>query len=166
MERRNRVANLDGLAAMAMIAASIAMIVMAIIVSRATTIRSVALQPYRVGDTFEALPGLTGPALVLWLDTRCRYCEASMAFYRQLTAVSPRSVRLVAAGFERASVLEAYLRSHGVLADLIASADGLPVRLFSTPSVVLLDDQRRIQSIWVGMIDDPGRQQAVIGALR
>lgn len=129
----------------------------------------VSLPMYEIGETFPDVPGMllssNGPTLVAWLQSTCRYCTASMDFYRAL--VEKRRVgKIVAMGPESSDVLGAYLKEHKVVVDQVVSVSGKGLKLYGTPTLVLVGQDRRVINVWKGQVKDQKAQADVIALMR
>jgi hypothetical protein len=114
-----------------------------------------AIVPYQIGDNFESAPGLSfeeaPQTLVIYLQSTCRFCTASMGFYQGLND-SRRRVPLVVVGFEAQSVLNDYVTSHGFAPDRIVTVPASTLRFGGTPTLALVDRTGRIGAIWRGQL--------------
>jgi hypothetical protein len=112
------------------------------------------LVSYKVGDTFEAIPGISFSAkqltLVLYLHSQCRFCNASMVFYRGL--VHGSTSQLVVIGFEPQAVLEGYLAEHRFKPDHVVSVAIGSVKFQGTPTLALIESNGKILEIWRGQL--------------
>ena len=125
---------------------------------------------YQPGEAFTEFDKQTDlpktPTLVMWVQTQCGYCTASMDFYKRLSATEGRTVRMVVLGHEAPAALTDYVAKHGFRPDtIVALAVDSPTRLSGTPTLVLLDNDRRILSIWNGQLP-PDREAEVFAALK
>jgi hypothetical protein len=110
---------------------------------------------YVAGDKLGPLPDLdlsASPAtLVLYLRSGCKYCTASMAFYRRL-AEQRRRARIVVIGTEPLATLQAYVSSHSFRPDQVISVPSGTVRFRGTPSLALVGSDATIQAVWRGQL--------------
>lgn len=127
---------------------------------------------YRAGDMLPdveafASPGRS-PMLVLFINSECKYCSASMPLYRRLLAERNErhlNLRVVAAAKEDMSSLTQYLKTNGLSPDAaIALPTTTAIKTSSTPTLLLADDQRNITKVWVGALD-PEREAELHRAL-
>ena len=124
--------------------------------------------PYRSGDPLETTPGLDLQAgektLVAVLQSRCRYCTQSMAFYRNLMSKRSTTVRVVVISPEQAEVVEQYTAGHSFVPDTILSVNGLQ-RIRSTPTLILTDRTGTVRHIWTGLLtrDKESEVMAAVG---
>ena len=105
-----------------------------------------------VGQAADHLPGVSyhqsSSTLVLYVRSSCKYCTASMPFYRRLNELrSKGGVRLVAVSPEPANVADAYLRRNGVAIDQIVSYSG---RVHATPTLIEVNQGGEVTNVWVG----------------
>jgi hypothetical protein len=106
---------------------------------------------YKAGDVVDltSVP-LETASLVIATRSTCRFCAASMPFYRSLTEIP---IIWVAVG-ESVEVNRQYLRENGLEPTTIveqSSSEMTKVRV--TPSVALVDRQGRVIDVWVGQLD-------------
>ncbi len=157
---------LDTAASVAMLVASLAVIwSVAIAPGNARPISRV--QDYTIGEMWAAGPGLdlalAPMTLVMYLNTRCKYCDESMPFYRSLGQQAPQ-IRLVAVGMESTEELERYVLEHGFRPAQVLSIRPGTTRLRGTPTLLLIDASARITGVWLGKLD-PQRELEVAKAL-
>jgi hypothetical protein len=162
---------LDAAAAVAMIVASLALAWRAFAVDGSDRQpRTVELRPYANGDLVDAFPEievsgfLNSGAVILWVHTACRYCEESLPFYRQIVNHADRQARVVVAGLESEEVLRDYLVRNELSADLVISAADRAVTLYSTPTLLILTPERRVDLVRIGVIRDEGQQRSILAA--
>jgi hypothetical protein len=118
---------------------------------------------YKVGDTFATIPGIDFGAnhltLIAFLQSRCRFCTASMPFYRDLS-VHNRNVQVIVIGFEPQSEIEVYVAQHGFKPDRVVSVPIGTLRFRGTPTLALIERDGKIRTIWRGQLT-PERQAEV-----
>ncbi|CAN5877488.1 hypothetical protein BH18ACI5_BH18ACI5_03780 [soil metagenome] len=110
-------------------------------------------QTYATGDRFDEVPNLDLTAspstLLIWVDSRCGACTASMPFYQRLAAHRYR-MPIVVIGRQPAQVLEDYLATFGVRPAQVISVGDLPLKFRGTPTVVLVGKDSIVRSVWYG----------------
>jgi hypothetical protein len=115
---------------------------------------------YQIGKT---------ATLLLVVSSTCHFCSESMPFYRQLAAIQPKTsgeLGLLAVVPESSEAGLEYLSKNGVrVAEAISTPSLSKVGLAATPTLVLLDRDRRVMEVWVGMLD-ASRQGNVLKRLR
>lgn len=123
----------------------------------------------RVGDTIRPLVGVDHTAaeytVVLVLRSDCPYCARNMGLYRSLAARgqgSQLNFQVVALCAEDLVPCGEYLKRNRVAVSAIAhyqpSADDVPL-FRGTPTVLVLDGQRRIVALWPGAKDEAGQRE-------
>jgi thiol-disulfide isomerase/thioredoxin len=100
----------------------------------------------------------------MWIQSTCSFCTASLPFYRDLSAEVDNGVRVVAMGPEPEDTIRAYLQDNRVSVDQVIGAPQ-DVRLYSTPTLLLLEPGLKIASIWVGKLE-PTAESDLRAALR
>jgi hypothetical protein len=116
-----------------------------------------------IGRTVDDVPPGARVALVLVTSPSCRYCSASMPFYHSLADVAARSGRTLALRAVVPLDTEAardYLRDEGLAWDL-SPIDVDALRISGTPTLLLVDADRRVQRAWVGFLDQAQRLEVV-----
>lgn len=142
---------LDYVAMIAMIAASIVLVVVAV------DKPSKAVTDYAPGQSF-TVPSVTIPhepgtrVLLLFLKTDCPYCAASVSFYRTLRQRA-RVTRLVVIGYEPENILRShYVGQEGVPFDGVVSVPPGQTRFRGTPTLLLLNAKSVVQKVWRGKL--------------
>ena len=99
--------------------------------------------------------------VVLVIRSGCKFCTASMDFYRRLaSAESVRTgrARVIVTGNESADVLRNYVRQHGFQPSDIVSA-ALPTK--GTPTLFIVGRKGTIESLWLGKVSDETERQII-----
>lgn len=146
---------LDSFASVAMITASIGIVLALLGVigpSRGTT-KSETRQTYIKGELFpHAVDVPKGrPVAILWLSSRCPYCEESMPFYRR-TIEAQGAESIVVMGTEPETQLRDYLSKHGLGTVQVRSVPHGSLKFSGTPALALLDSNRQVARVWVGKV--------------
>ena len=122
---------------------------------------------YAVGDQISEVAGLDFAAqpktLVIFLRPGCRYCTASMDFYRRLVARSSR-IPIVVVSFDPEAKVREYLATHRLVPDRILSIQPGSLNVPSTPTLLLVESSRRVAGLWRGQLMDEEREAEVFGA--
>lgn len=131
------------------------MLFMAVTYARRSTDERRSPSTYEVRDRMDSVLGYDFAAaektLIVWVNSGCKYCTESMGFYRRLTA-APRRAKLLVMGREAVEVITAYLEGHGVRPDAVVSVPSGRVRLYGTPTLVLVSGDGIVQSVWLGKL--------------
>src|SRR5262245_8904408 len=125
------------------------------------------------GDRFDqlkaVLPAGTSRALVVAVAPGCHFCNESMPFYKQLLdhrnqQSSP--VKFIAAvPFAEAKAEEAQkFAGAGAQPDGLVQLDFAAVKVPGTPTLMLVDNNGEVLSVWVGKLDED-RQKEVLAVL-
>jgi len=127
------------------------------------------ISTYKVGDSFPVLAGLDmkdgRPALVLYVRSTCKYCTASMDFYRRLTMTTPRSHRIVVVGPESKEVLQDYVSSHDVVPDVVLSVPNGTLSISGTPTLVSVEPSGLVGHVWRGKLGTAELESEVISTI-
>jgi len=150
------------------VAVSIVVLIAGILLIRAFSTDTAPAPPlsiplYAAGDTFEPAEGLALdpilPTLIMHLQSTCRFCTASMDFYKRLAAAAPRA-RLVVVGYEPASVLEAYAKAHGFEPNQVVSVPPRSLKTRGTPTLMLAGPDAVLIDVWRGQLNE--EQEALV----
>jgi hypothetical protein len=109
---------------------------------------------YAKGDTLPVVAGLPNPSrntMLVVVRSGCRYCDASMDFYKQLLASSPKEAVLFVS-YEPVDRTTQYLSSHGITGAQVTSVPDRSLKVPGTPSIVMIDPARRVQGVWIGKL--------------
>jgi hypothetical protein len=117
----------------------------------------------KTGDTVE-LPELipNKKNLILVLQPGCRVCGEEMPFYRELSDSLKRSgshvalIAYVTVGKEQA---HGYLKDHQLNVDAVSTPRSGPLPIRRTPTLVLLDTNTTVTSIWEGRLSSSQRSE-------
>jgi hypothetical protein len=123
------------------------------------TSRAPQLREIKVGDSAEALPGVSYAApltLVMYVRSSCHFCTESMSFYHSLTAGRFNDVKIIAVSPEDVSVTQKYLHDHDVVTDQVVSHRG---RIGGTPTLVGVDSKGIVRRVWAGAQTTSGEQE-------
>jgi len=122
------------------------------------------------GETLAELRGVVpagaNTALVMALSPTCHFCNDSMPFYKQLVDKRNQSgspVKLIAAvPSPQAKDEEAqHLATAGATMDGIQPVDYRAIKVSGTPTVILVDRQGKVLSVWVGKLEGKGEQEVL-----
>ena len=124
--------------------------------------------PYRSGDVLneklDAVALAAKPAtLLVVVQSRCKFCTASMPFYERLSKTAHARTQIVVLTQEEAAIGHAYVSSHGFEPDAVVSVPEF-ARIHSTPTVILTDATKTVRRIWTGKLRPEGEAD-VLAAL-
>lgn len=131
--------------------------------------RPAPIEPGARLDVAEALaPGTSRGSVVLALSTACRYCTASMPFYRRLMAldvIRDGRIRLGVASLQPVDEMAQYLASHqaSISQVVLLRESGVPIR--GTPTLVLIGRGGAVVNSWSGQLG-PADEEAAIRDIR
>jgi len=157
--------NLDAIASLSMIAASLFLAWTAYSI---TASRPKPVPPYKAGDVL-ALTDLSKPlqqqaALVIWVSTSCQFCAKSMPFYGRLAADPARTLRLIVMGAEPEAQLQQFFDAHKVKVDQVIGGIR-DVKLQGTPMLLVLAPGLKIKSTWFGQLQNATDEAQVQAAV-
>src|ERR1700761_7267476 len=113
-----------------------------------------------------AVPAGAQKALVLAVAPNCHFCNDSMAFYKQLvekrnSANSPVKVVAAVASPEAKDQESSKMTASGVTPDAVVQLDFRQIKVGGTPTVLLVDRQGKVLSVWMSKLDDHGEQEVL-----
>ncbi|HEY0876351.1 MAG TPA: hypothetical protein VGD94_22955 [Vicinamibacterales bacterium] len=124
----------------------------------ARAVRGASVDASRIGSP-AVLPPVdfsASPRTVLAVvSTSCRFCDASMPFYRQLASedVGSEGWSLVFVGIEAPADVTSYLEANGVPAvSVVQLTPSLAIR--GTPTLLVVDASGHILGAWSGVLDE------------
>ena len=129
-------------------------------------------KPYTVGERMSPLPGanMTAAPRTLFLALRhdCIYCHQNLPFYKTLIegleGQSSRQVQLVMITSDDKATAQSYVETKGLsFAQIVPTTEVAlrDLRVPGTPTLILTDQQGRIEGVWIGRLDD-ARQREVL----
>lgn len=132
-------------------------------------------QQEALGKVLAAPPGISwgdrDHTLIIAIQDGCRYCESSLPFYRDLTALEKggetlRHISIIMP--DQASIEEAYLKQAGL--DSVPHTAGVSlasVDVTGTPTLLLVDSKGKIQKEWIGQLSqtEEGQVRASLSAI-
>ena len=99
---------------------------------------------------------------VLVISANCRYCVASMPFYRSLVArrdLERARVRFVVLASDEPAVLSRYLGTHGLNIDQTGHVAAREMRIRGTPTLLVVSGSGVVEALWAGQLDSPTQQR-------
>lgn len=146
--------------------ALIAVVVYAVVATRATPPRKPKLPTYEAGEVAPAIEGVSYTAakqtVVLYVRNGCHFCEASMPFYRDLVG---SGARVVAIGPDVPDVLRAYLNENELdIPNVGLVTKETWTKMVGTPTLVVVDASGHVVKSWIGLLPEKD-QQAVFASL-
>ncbi len=156
---------LDVLASLAMLTAAIAIVLALFGVIGNPEPPRPTHESYATGETFPAVPNVPAdrPVAILWLQSQCRYCGESMAFYRRAVE-SHGAESVIVMGPEPESQLREYLNKNGLGAVPVSNHRPGTLKFSGTPTLAVLGRDRRVAGVWVGKVS-PAVEDQILSAL-
>jgi hypothetical protein len=97
--------------------------------------------------------------LLIAISSTCHFCEESQPFYRQLATMPSVATNLVAVLPMPLRDAEDYVHT-SISPSLRATSASLgSIGVSSTPTLLLVDGQGKVEQVWVGKLDDAGQKQ-------
>lgn len=161
---------LDRLADVVVILAALTVTVLTVVRFTGKPEPTAVMPKYAIGESIGQVPGLVlsekTNTLLLVVRSTCRYCTASMDFYRRLRAIqeSGQQFEVAAVGVEPKETITEYLTSHGLRLDIVAVV-GSEFKPLPTPTLLLVDGSGKVLGTWAGQLG-PVQEQEVLRALR
>lgn len=97
--------------------------------------------------------------LILVLQSDCPFCQQSLPFYERLARRDRTGVQVVVAAPLGDDEIENQVSSIEPDSVVLVAPASLPVS--STPTLLLVDKEGLVKSVWVGLLD-PERQEEVV----
>lgn len=135
----------------------------------ATTAMVLALNPsasdYRTGDLFATVRGFQPsrfPATIaILLNTNCGACREAAGVFQRV-AQKPRSFQVLVAGYEPEAVIQDFLTTRAIDADVVSTLPAGLVHLSAVPRLLLLDRGGRIAAVWAGSTEIVNSEAAIL----
>ncbi len=113
-----------------------------------------------------AVPAGAQKALVLAVAPNCHFCNDSMAFYKQLvdkrnSSGSPVKVVAAVASSDAKDAEASKMTASGVTPDAVVQLDFRQIKVAGTPTVLLVDRQGKVLSVWMGKLDERGEKEVL-----
>jgi hypothetical protein len=116
--------------------------------------------PYRVGEVVPRLASLSyagaDQTLLISFKPGCRFCNASIGFYRALAAQAGPRVQVVAISPDATQESDAYLRTRGLTVGRVFSIDLGVWRITGFPTLLLVDREGIVLNAWTGQLTKQG----------
>jgi thioredoxin-related protein len=120
------------------------------------------------GVTLPLMPGYRWGdhqrALVLAIRKGCHYCDSSLPFYKQLSALEKSNTlhaHLLAVMPDDLASGTADLRSGGVTVEALFNQPLNSIRVSGTPTLFLVDAKGSIERSWVGQLTPQGEKDLI-----
>ena len=125
-----------------------------------------------VGKSLNPPPGYNwqgnNETLVLAIKSTCHFCEESMPFYRQLSAMQSNNTlkaHLLAVMPDQREAGSRFLQSSALPVDAIFGQQLDSIHVNGTPTLLLMDSHGQVIHAWIGELP-PEDQNSVIAAVR
>lgn len=116
----------------------------------------------RISDTPELGLRQASVSVLIGTDSTCRFCTASMSFYRRLAdEAKKRGIRLIAYTLEDIEVNRNYLASHDVHPDAVISAVTSGIQLPATPQLIVARRDGTVIGTWRGQLRPSGEKEVL-----
>jgi hypothetical protein len=104
-----------------------------------------------------------GKMLVLALSANCRFCSDRAPFYRRLADQASRrhDIRLVVTLPQSVDEGRSNLRSLGLDSIEVSRSDQSSIVVVGTPTLLLLDEDSRVQAAWLGRLSSNMEKEAL-----
>ena len=99
--------------------------------------------------------------LVIALSTRCRLCTESAPFLRRLADEAGKTTKIVAVLPQTVPEAEGYLKAEGVRVDEVKQAAPGSIGVRGTPTILLVNEEAVVTSVWEGRVDAHQQAQAL-----
>lgn len=130
---------------------------------------TVAPPTMKVGERLTILKGqitLQKPgALLIAISPNCRYCKASLPFYKELIQnrkdSSSKEILFVIDKQEGVALEVDMLRNVGIQNPKVLQIDFAKAKILAVPTLVALDETAQIKAFWVGELAEEGKQEVL-----
>lgn len=127
---------------------------------------------FSVGERIDAAVGVdfqgSAQTLVMAIREDCRYCRASVPFYRRLTeALRKRTdgaTRIVVVSTDSVPAISAYLKANDIQVDRVTAYRPGDLKIPGTPFLFLVDMAGTVKSVWRGQLP-PSQEREVFALL-
>lgn len=127
---------------------------------------------YAIGEKAPIFAGVEygkhDQTLLMFINSQCQYCTASMPFYNRLStarAHSSQRLQMVALSTEDPASLKAYLERYGLSVDsTVSDVETTGLKLRSTPALIAVNSDGLVLNEWIGQVAN-ALEGEVLGAL-
>lgn len=121
------------------------------------------------GEQLDVLHGALPAAnrtLVIAVAPGCHFCNDSMPFYKHLleerdSSHSPVKVVAAVSTPEAQADEQTKMSANGVKPDAFVHVDFRQIKVPGTPTVLLVDGQGKVLSVWMGKLDERGEHEVL-----
>jgi hypothetical protein len=125
------------------------------------------------GKVINPVPGYKwdshSKTLILALRKGCEFCEASMPFYRRLSAIEHEgkaSAHLLAIMPDNKTSGSEVLRTAGIEIESVFEQPLKSIQVLGTPTLLLLDASGKVEKAWVGQLSPDGEAEVIAALAR
>ena len=98
-------------------------------------------------------------SVLLQISSKCRFCNESMPFYKQLTtAGQARKIPMIVASRDAVDVMRKHLDEQQVAVDRVLHSRLDEFRM-GTPTVYVVDSKGMVKRVFIGKLDAAGEKQ-------
>lgn len=127
------------------------------------------LATYKAGDQFPTPPGSSYAStehLVLFIDSRCPFCQASVPLYRKLfgrrVAGETHVLPVIVVGWEDLSRIQVFVSSNDLHPSEVLSLGRLGQYAFRyTPTLLHVSREGSVQDVWIGRMTKAQEQRVL-----
>jgi thioredoxin-related protein len=117
----------------------------------------------------EKLPNFknSNKTLIIGLSSSCHFCNESIPFYKKLAktvSLYKNNINLVSVFREDKFFVENYFSKHNLQIATISNVDFGEIDVSGTPTLILIDEQKRIVETWRGRLDT-AREEEVLSKI-
>jgi len=114
------------------------------------------------GERLPVIPGLdlgqSKKTLLLTLNVNCRFCNDSLNFYHRLIEgqrAQTGAARIVALFVNKEKeIVRDYVSIKKLPVDYLAAIEFEQLRVYSTPTLILVDESGTVSNLWVGQLNE------------
>ncbi|HVF55789.1 MAG TPA: hypothetical protein VM934_06540 [Pyrinomonadaceae bacterium] len=126
---------------------------------------------FQKGQPFARVPGINynsaSQTLLIAMSTKCRYCNESVPFYKQLAEAqraSGKATHIVAVFPNAEGEVKQYLQQNNLNLETITDIDLKALNINGTPSAVLIDSSGKVSDFWIGKLPQDIQQRVIKAA--
>jgi hypothetical protein len=122
---------------------------------------------YKPGDSFPAPQGSgysSTEHMVLFIDSRCPFCQASVPLYRKFFGVTVPEARrrlpVVVVGWEELSRIQGFVTDNDLRPSEVLSLDRLSQYAFRySPTLLRVSSEGSVRDVWIGRMSKDQEQR-------
>ena len=120
------------------------------------------------GEIIASLPRVSyqqaSRTLLIAVNSDCSYCRESAPFYKRLSELQTANrSQIIAISPNDEREAREFLQTHDVKVEVVASVDLRKLGITGTPTLVLIDNEGKVNDFWMGALTPEQQEQVVKG---